>query len=61
MDALKPEKPLVIAEMFIEGQEPADLAKSSINGEFGEVFPCNIERIESKIIEAGFNIRVNKD
>jgi len=61
MDALKPEKPLVIAEMFIEGQEPADLAKSSINGEFGEVFPCNVERIESKIIEACFNIRVNKD
>ena len=61
MDALKPEKPLVIAEMFIEGQDPADLAKSSINGEFGEVYPCNVERIENKIIEAGFNIRVNKD
>lgn len=23
--------------------------------------PCNVERIESKIIDAGFNIRVNKD
>ncbi|MGB0631562.1 MAG: methyltransferase domain-containing protein, partial [Alphaproteobacteria bacterium] len=61
MDALKPEKPLVIAEMFIEGREPADLAKSSINGEFGDVYPCNVERIESKIIEAGFKIRVNND
>lgn len=61
MEALKPEKPLVIAEMFIEGQEPGELAKSSINGEFGDVFPCSVERVESKIIDAGFNIRVNKD
>lgn len=59
--AIKPGKPVVIAEMFLTAPEPGPLASASLAGEPRAVFPGEAVPIVAQIEEAGFEIRVNND
>lgn len=61
LEAIKPGKPVVITEMFLTGPEAGPLAATSLEGEFGDVFPGEAAPIVAKVEASGFEIRVNND
>jgi SAM-dependent methyltransferase len=61
LNAIKPGKPIVVTEMFVTSAEPGPLAAASLDGEFGDVYPCEVAPILAKIEEMDFEVRVNAD
>lgn len=61
LGAIKPGKPIVLTEMFLTAPEPGPLAAASLDGEFGDVFPGQVDPILEQIEAAGFEVRVNAD
>ncbi|MBT5646792.1 hypothetical protein OAW32_00410 [bacterium] len=59
--AVKPGKPIVITESFITAAEPGALASASIDGEPGEIFPCEVSLVIDKLESSNFEIRVNNE
>ena len=61
VDAIKPGKSIVIADMFTGTSEPGNVAAASLSMELGDVFPCDVARIIAKLKSMNVDIRVSID